>query len=67
MGGITTWPRATLIALGVLLLTAIVGWAMALDRGNRLGEAAEREQRLTQQVAGLESSLTSERAVSVCR
>ena len=68
MAPLSTWPRPALITLGVLLLAAVLGWGVAIERASRVSDreealaAAEARGRVVQQRVGeVEGTLTTER------
>ena len=68
MAPLSSWPRPALITLGVLVLAAVLGWGVAIERSSRVSDreealaAAEGRGRVAQQRVGeVESALTTER------
>jgi hypothetical protein len=68
MAPLSSWPRPALITLGVLLLAAVLGWGLAIERSSRVSDreealaAAEARGRVVQQRVGeVEGTLTAER------
>jgi hypothetical protein len=41
MAPLSTWPRPALITLGVLLLAAVLGWGLAIERSSRVSDREE--------------------------